>query len=156
MPRTAKTTLTGDAAALQAAVADLVRVYQFRDRDRIACHDISVTQCYALEMLVRKGPARLGELAQAMYLDKSTASRVVGALVRKGYVGQRTDSHDGRARTLHATSAGSRLHARIARELVEQQKALIEDFDPAVRRAVVDVIRGVTKAAEARFRRTCS
>ena len=33
-----------DAEALQEAVADLVRIYQFRDRDRICCHDISVTQ----------------------------------------------------------------------------------------------------------------
>jgi SAM-dependent methyltransferase len=29
---------------LYAALSDLVRVYQFRDRDRICCHDISVTQ----------------------------------------------------------------------------------------------------------------
>jgi hypothetical protein len=31
--------LERDAAALRAAVAELVRVYQFRDRDRICCHD---------------------------------------------------------------------------------------------------------------------
>ena len=50
--------LESDAAALQAAVSELVRVYQFRDRDRICCHDISVTQCYALETLVEHGPMR--------------------------------------------------------------------------------------------------
>ena len=50
--------LERDAVALQAAVSELVRVYQFRDRDRICCHDISVTQCYALETLVEQ--ARCG------------------------------------------------------------------------------------------------
>jgi len=63
-----------EAARLYAALSELVRVYQFRDRDRICCHDISVTQCYALEALVRRGPRTLNELAGDVYLDKSTAS----------------------------------------------------------------------------------
>src|SRR4026208_275729 len=58
------------------ALAALVRVYQFRDRDRICCHDVSVTQCYALEALIRRGELTLNELARELYLDKSTASRV--------------------------------------------------------------------------------
>ena len=80
----AEAALDRDAAALHAAVADLVRVYQFRDRDRICCHDISVTQCYALETLVEHGPLRLNALADRLFLDKSTTSRVVGTLVRRG------------------------------------------------------------------------
>jgi hypothetical protein len=59
---------------LHEALSELVRVYQFRDRDRICCHDISVTQCYALEALLRRGPCGLNELAAELYLDKSTAS----------------------------------------------------------------------------------
>ena len=90
-------TLDRDAEALQSAVADLVRVYQFRDRDRICCHDVSVTQCYALETLVEQGPLRLGALAQRLFLDKSTTSRVVATLVKKGYVEQQPDASDGRA-----------------------------------------------------------
>ena len=69
-----------------------MRVYQFRDRDRICCHDVSVTQCYALETLVDHGPLRLGALAQRLFLDKSTTSRVVATLVKKGYVEQQPDA----------------------------------------------------------------
>src|SRR4029450_8752881 len=89
--------LERDAVALQSAVADLVRVYQFRDRDRICCHDVSVTQCYALETLVQQGPMRLSALAERLFLDKSTTSRVVSTLVRKGYVEQGPDARDRRA-----------------------------------------------------------
>lgn len=67
--------LQSDAQALQAAVSDLVRIYQFRDSNRICCYDISVTQSYALEALVEMGPLRLGDLAERMHLDKSTTSR---------------------------------------------------------------------------------
>jgi MarR family transcriptional regulator, 2-MHQ and catechol-resistance regulon repressor len=145
-------TLDRDAEALQAAVADLVRVYQFRDRDRICCHDISVTQCYALETLVDHGPLRLGALAQRLFLDKSTTSRVVSTLVKKGYVEQQGDASDRRATALRATRRGRALCSRINADLIAQQRALLEGFDLAVRAGVVDVIRRLGRAADARFR----
>ena len=144
--------LERDAAALQAAVAELVRVYQFRDRDRICCHDISVTQCYALETLVEQGPMRLSALAERLFLDKSTTSRVARTLVKKKYVEQRADEADGRAIALHATASGRRLYKRITDDLVDQQKQLLHDLDPEVRAGVVKVIRGLTRAADSRFR----
>ena len=125
-----QTALDRDALALHEAVADLVRVYQFRDRDRICCHDVSVTQCYALETIVEHGPLRLRALADRLFLDKSTTSRVVSTLVRKGYVEQRADAKDGRATTLSATRQGQRLCARITDDLVDQQKQLLQDLDP--------------------------
>ena len=147
-----KTTLDGDAADLQAAVADLVRVYQFRDRDRICCHDISVTQCYALETLVAHGPLRLNALADRLFLDKSTTSRVVGTLVKKGYVEQSADAQDRRAIALSVSRKGRSLHTRITEDLVDQQKQLLQDLDPDVRTGVVAVLRRLAQAADARFR----
>jgi MarR family 2-MHQ and catechol resistance regulon transcriptional repressor len=144
--------LDRDATALQVAVADLVRVYQFRDRDRICCYDISVTQCYALEMLVDHGPMRLNALADRLFLDKSTTSRVVASLVKKRYVEQRVDAADRRATTLNATPAGRRLCARISDELIEQQKQLLQEMPPEVRAGVIEVIRGLARSADARFR----
>lgn len=144
--------LQRDAVALQAAIADLVRVYQFRDRDRICCHDISVTQCYALETLAQQGPMRLSALAERLFLDKSTTSRVVSTLVRKGYVEQRTDERDRRAMTLHATLRGQRLYARITDDLIRQQRELLDDLAPDVRAGVVKVLRRLADAADARFR----
>lgn len=146
------TDLQADARALQAAVADLVRVYQFRDRDRICCHDISVTQCYALETLIDHGPMRLSELSERLFLDKSTTSRVVGTLVKKGYVEQHPDPRDRRATTIRATRAGQNLCARITDDLVDQQKTLLADLEPDARATVVDVIRRLARAADARFR----
>ncbi len=144
--------LQRDAAELQSAVSELVRVYQFRDRDRICCHDVSVTQCYALEMLVEHGPMRLSGLVERLFLDKSTTSRVVSTLVKKGYVEQRPDADDGRATALHVTTSGKRLCRRITDDLIEQQQQLLADLDPDVREGVVKVIRGLARAADARFR----
>src|SRR5690606_19371219 len=130
------TQLARDAAALQRALSDLIRVYQFRDRDRICCHDISVSQCYALEALVERGPLTLNDLAAHLYLDKSTASRVVDGLERKGLARRGAHPQDGRAVLLSATPAGARLCRRIQGELVLGQLPLPEADGPAGREGV--------------------
>jgi len=125
--------LEADATSLHDALTELVRVYQFRDRDRICCHDISVTQCYALEALLRRGPSGLNELADELYLDKSTASRVVTTLERKRYVTRSPHPADGRAIVLSVTPAGRRLYDRIRADLVAETSELLRDFEPEVR-----------------------
>ncbi|HWU81020.1 MAG TPA: MarR family transcriptional regulator [Caulobacter sp.] len=143
--------LLADAAALNAAVGDLVRVYQFRDRDRICCYDVSVTQCYALEMLAETGPLRSQQLADRLMLDKSTTTRVVDALVRKGYVERRADAEDARALALTITATGRALYNKINDGLVAQQAELLRDLDPAIRQGVTEVVRRLATAAAARF-----
>ena len=41
--------------AFHEALSDFVRAYLVGERDRICCHDISLTQCYAIEALLRRG-----------------------------------------------------------------------------------------------------
>jgi len=140
-----------DAQALHSSVSDLVRVYQFRDRDKICCYDISVTQCYALEALVEKGAMRSQALAELLMLDKSTTTRVVDALVRKGYADRSQDSDDARALSLSVTPSGRALYQKINRELIAQQAELLRDLDPDVRAAATEIIRRLAQAAQARF-----
>ena len=144
--------LRRQAEEFHAAVSQLVRVYQYRDRDRICCHDVSVTQCHALEILVERGAVRSQVLAQALHLDKSTTTRVVDALVRKGYVERLADAADARVVLLRITRKGRQLHQRIDGDLVDQQQALLRDLDPAVRIGATELIRRLAHAADARFR----
>jgi DNA-binding MarR family transcriptional regulator len=144
-------TIARNAEALHAALSNLVRVYQFRDRDTICCHDISVTQCYALEALVERGVLRSQALAEALRLDKSTTTRVVDSLVRKGYVERSSDEDDRRAVALKVTPRGRGLYERINRELVEQQVELLGDLDPGVWAGATEVLNRLARAAEARF-----
>ncbi len=143
-------TLARDAADLQRSLSDLVRVVQFRDRDRICCHDISVTQCYALEELIRRGPLTLNELAQVLYLDKSTASRVVDSLERKGYATRSPHPADGRALLLAATPTGRALCERIEGDLVVEAQRLLVDIEPEARRAMALLLGRLARAVETR------
>jgi len=142
--------LQGHAESLHEALSELVRVYQFRDRDRICCHDISVSQCYALEALVRRGPCGLNELAAELYLDKSTASRVIVALERKRHVRRARHPQDGRAVVLTVTPAGQRLLGRIRSDLVAEARQLVEDFEPETRQGAARLILRLARAAALR------
>jgi DNA-binding MarR family transcriptional regulator len=132
-------------------MSELVRVYQFRDRTRICYYDLSVTQCHAVAALVARGPMPLNGLASALYLDKSTASRVVDSLERKGYVRRTADPNDGRALRLEVTSKGREIHTRIENDLVDEVKKMLTDFDPDVRQATTRLVARLAKAAKARF-----
>jgi MarR family transcriptional regulator, 2-MHQ and catechol-resistance regulon repressor len=143
-------TLTRQARELQDALAEFIRVYQFRDRDRICCHDVSVTQCYALDALMRRGLATMNELAAELCLDKSTTSRVVATLERKGYVARATHPRDGRAVLLTATASGKRLVERILDDLVEEKKQLLAEFPEEVRESAAELIQRLTSASRGR------
>ena len=140
-------TLARDTEELYDALEDLLRVYQFRDRDRICCFDISVSQCYALEGLVRRGGMTLNDLAAFLYIDKSTASRVVDALERKGYVARSPHPTDGRALILEATPAGRELEGRIRESILAEERQLLADFAPEIRQAMTLLIRRLSRAA---------
>ena len=148
---TATATATTDAQELHRALSDLLRAVQFRDRDRICCYDVSVTQCYALEVLAARGPLRSNDLAAALYLDKSTTSRVVDGLARKGYAERRPDPEDGRAVRIAATERGLALYRRIETDLLGDVEALIGELEPDVRRGAVRLVRRLAEAGACRI-----
>ena len=131
-----RSALLRDAARLQEAVQGLVRVLQFRDRDRACCYDLSVSQCYALEALVRVGPMTVTQLGDHLYLEKSTASRLAKGLLEKEIVRKRAPDADGRVVILQVTETGQRLARRVFNDLAQEYTELLEGFDPEVRSAL--------------------
>ncbi|UCC73435.1 MAG: MarR family transcriptional regulator [Gemmatimonadota bacterium] len=152
--RAADPALDRDAVAFYDALSDLIRIYQFRDRDRICCQDVSVTQYYALESVARHGPLTLNELASLLYLDKSTVSRVANAIERKKLLRRRPHEDDRRAVLLDLTEPGRLLYESIRDDIEEREKRLIADFDPDVRAAMIELIGRLAQAAKERVSTT--
>lgn len=130
-----------EARAFSDALGGFIRVVQFRDRDRACCYDLSVTQCYALERVVKGGALTVNELAAELYLDKSTASRVANTLVAKGMLQRGRDPVDGRVVRLLPTEDGSAVSARIEQDLAHEYADLLSDFDVSVREGATELIR---------------
>lgn len=138
------------AAEIYWSLQELVRIYQFRDKDRICGYGISVSECYALECLVRSGPMMLNDLARMLYSDKSTVSRVVASLEAKGYSRRESDRKDGRAIRLSPTPLGEKLHTQIMRDIVAEQERILADLPAAVRRGLPVALRKLAESAACR------
>jgi len=139
-----------DGRAVSEALGELVRILQFRDRDRACCYDLSVSQCYALKRVVDGGGATVNELSAALYLDKSTASRIANGLVDQGLVSRERDPADGRIVCLVATAEGTDVHARIERDLAREYAELLRDFDPEVRSAMPILLERLARSFASR------
>lgn len=135
-----------EARELFGALSELMRVQQFRDRDCICCYDVSVTQCHALRLLGRH-PHSINDLAAGLYLDKSTTSRVVDALERKGYARKGCDPEDRRAVLVLLTGKGRRLVERIDQELLERHARVLDGVPSDVRRAALDLVVNLLEAS---------
>lgn len=130
-----------DAEALTTALSELIRVIQFRDRDRACCYGLSVSQCYGLGAVVENPQLTVNELAATLYLEKSTASRLVNGLVERGLVTKQADSKDRRTLRLAPTRRGEAVHTAIRRDLVGGHESLLDGLSPEGRSVVVRTIR---------------
>lgn len=152
-PEPMPTELAQQAQQLHRSVAELIRIVQFRDRDRICCHDITVSQCYALEAICCSPPLTLNELAERLYLDKSTTSRLVDGLVAGGWAERLPHPQDGRALLLRVTGKGARLFEQIEADLVAESERILADIDPQLRAALVPLVARLVQAAANRIER---
>jgi DNA-binding MarR family transcriptional regulator len=83
------------------------------------------------------------ELAGALRLDKSNASRITASLVAKGYLLRAASPGDRRAFRVSATRAGRELERRIKQEVVARQQAALARFSSAVRSALPDALNAL-------------
>jgi len=68
-PSTPHATTAGESADFYEALQELLRIYQFRDRDRACYGTVTANECYALEAIERAGGGtRVNDLAAALRL----------------------------------------------------------------------------------------
>jgi DNA-binding MarR family transcriptional regulator len=145
-----KTTLNKQTERLGEAFSGLIRAYQFRDRNEICCHDVSVSQCYTMEALQRHGPLTMGQIGEHLYLDVSTVTRVVDQLAKQGYVERVTDPDDRRVIRAALTRSGTTSVNRIRESLLDDYRGVLEAIPVGSRKDVIDAIELLLNAFTSR------
>lgn len=139
---------------LHREMVELVKKYQFRDRNRVSCHGISVTQCYILETMKRFGDMSMTELADRMYLSVSTITRVIAPLLEKKYLSRERDAHDARFKVIRLTAKGSRLATEMWRDVLESEKDILSRIPAKDRESLIKFLRDFNVAVAA-WRESC-
>jgi DNA-binding MarR family transcriptional regulator len=152
LPRSPHQSLAADGAAVFEVMTELLRLYQFRDRDRVDSRGVTVTQTYALEVILRRQTVTAKQLARELALEKSTVSRLVEAMVERGLVERVDHPSDARSVLLRATPLGRRLYAEVRREIARENAAALQGLTGTERALFIETLKRFTEAAQRRIR----
>jgi DNA-binding MarR family transcriptional regulator len=130
------------------AFVGFVRGFGLLDADRTPCGTpMSVAEAHALSVLRSDGPLPQGTLGQGLRLPKSSTSRLVDALERRGWVQRDPDTADGRVRLLRLTPDGQKAAGEVARRRGARLAGLLDRVPAAERSSVVRALRLLEEAS---------
>src|ERR1035438_8665380 len=109
--------------------------------------DVTLAQYRVLIELAARGPQRLADLATALGVDRSTATRMCDRLVRKRLVHRRRTNDDRRGVRVSLTAAGGELVAEVSRRRRAEIATIVERMPNAHHRPVVNALRAFAEAA---------
>lgn len=97
-------------------------------------------QIDTLDVLMTRGSWRMSELADALHVDPSTATRAVQRLVNDGLAERRPCDDDGRVVLVVPSAEGKRQHRAISKRRVLALSRLLGAFDATERRQLADLL----------------
>jgi DNA-binding MarR family transcriptional regulator len=109
-------------------------------RERLYGDLLEPAQVDALDVVVASGGCRMAELADALRVDRSTATRLVDRLVRAGVVDRRETTGDGRGVLVVTTPRGEALFEEFSTRRRAMLYAVLDDFDDGDRRHLADLL----------------
>jgi DNA-binding MarR family transcriptional regulator len=109
--------------------------------------DVTLAQYRVLIELGSRGPQRLADLASALHVDRSTATRMCDRLVRKRLVTRRRTTEDRRGVRISLTSAGAELVFEVSRRRRAEIGRIVERMPTSHRVLVVKALRAFAEAA---------
>jgi len=108
---------------------------------------ISLPQFRALVVLASRGPQRPVDLAQALNVDPSTATRMCDRLEGKNLITRRRDVGDRRVVVLDVSAGGRRLVDRVTRRRRKEIGQILTAVDPKERANLIRAFNMFGKAA---------
>ena len=137
-----------DGIDLFRALSELARRYQFRNKDEVCCYGLTVSQCYALQLLAQQETLTSSELSAKLSLDVSSTTRLVDRLVKKKLALRRSSADDARVREILITDAGRRLIQRVESDFAAMMETALASFSVEVREALPVALRRLTEVLQ--------
>lgn len=109
--------------------------------------DVTLAQYRVLVELASRGPQRLSDLATALGVDRSTATRMCERLVRKHLIQRRRVAADRRSVRVHLTATGGGLVAEVSRRRRAEITTIVNRMPDAHRSLVLEALRSFAQAA---------
>ena len=109
---------------------------------------LTPTRTSVLLTVMREGPIRVSDLAEAEGINPTQLSRAIAHLVDAGLVERAADEGDRRAAWLKPTAAGRKLTERIRRERTDALNVALEGLAPDERERIVTALSALEHLAD--------
>lgn len=136
-----------DTYELEHTLAAFVRAFGLHQGEHTPCGvNVSVSEAQTLIELARTGGLRQGELVTFLKLEKSTVSRLVQNLAKRGWLSRESHPSDGRAQLLTLTTEGAQQATQVARARRAKFDTLTQALPESQRTAVLSALSTLTEA----------
>jgi MarR family 2-MHQ and catechol resistance regulon transcriptional repressor len=149
-----KSSIGNNVEEFHSSIIELIKKYQFRDRNEITNFGISVSQCYVLETLHFHGDMTMKKLAEQMHLTISTITRIVDQLEGKKFVKRKQHTEDSRVRMIKLTSKGEKVFLKSWANVFESEKKIFENIKPEHRKVLLSLLKDLNNSVD-QWRGTC-
>ena len=105
-------------------------------------------QMDALDVIILEGQNTMGEIAERLRIDPSTATRAVQRLIKDGLAERTTDETDARVVTVTPTERGRKIHADVVQRRREVLIDIMAKFPPEERTALADTLEKFVAALD--------
>jgi DNA-binding MarR family transcriptional regulator len=146
--------------ALDEALTELAKLYQFRSLEARSYGGLTVSQNYTLRDLYFKGPRSMSELAGQLGVPLSTMTGVIDQLESKGLVERVDHPEDRRSLQVRLSVDGRKLYHSAHEAFLGHLAPLLEHRTPAESERIIaflgevtDAIRGWREAVRRKERR---
>ena len=109
--------------------------------------DVTLAQYRVLIELASRGPQRITDLAEALGVDSSTATRMCDRLVRKGLIQRRRVSTDRRSVRVSLTTSGRDLVRHVSKRRRIEIAKILQRLPRSDLAAVLEALQGFAEAA---------
>ena len=111
---------------------------------------LTVQLCGVLNLLA-EGPVSQQALGEQLHIDRTTVFELIDDLERQGVVVRRRNPADRRSYKLHLTAKGRTVQKRAAKAFDGAADDFFEPLAPAEQHQLVDLLRRVVVAADAKI-----
>jgi DNA-binding MarR family transcriptional regulator len=129
-------------------IGELSRALRCCQQEESFCLDLTLSQFFILHSIAGRGKIHLAELHDILSVEKSTTTRMVSPLIRRGLIARERAVHDSRALNLRLTPRGEEIYRRIWVCLEEFLDTIQRGIPAAERKKIYGATQTFLKAVQ--------
>lgn len=139
--------LSPDVHALGERLISFIRAFGLHQPGQTPCgQPLGVSEAHALTELQKDGGLTASDLAKRLRLEKSTVSRLIAQLEKRGWVERCPHPKDGRASALYLSGQGQHVAGRVVTARHDKLTRLFDALPEGERAAVIGALSTLTEA----------